>query len=140
MIFKSKRFVAAAVLLLVVAIGLTVTAIVMAAPKYKTLKAVANVEEGRKLKDFKGSQLYFHNGTFSFKVVYNCNNIFVGIGTYKKVKKTYVFQYQDMYRIREDGTLQHDPYYYNWAPDPGYKVTKKGIEIRTPDNQLYYFK
>ncbi|MDR0462011.1 MAG: hypothetical protein LBG88_01595 [Christensenellaceae bacterium] len=143
-LFHSKKFILCAILILVIIGGIVTATVLVTRPDYMTIRALAgNDTEQRRASDYKGSKLWLHkNGTFSFQVVYRGNNEFVGIGTWKKVgKKAYAFEYQDMYRIIGDNNvLQRDNAKANWTPNP-YSINKKGqIELRDPDNKLYYFK
>ena len=145
MFLRSRRFIASAAIILVVAAAVITIAVLLTRPDYMSIRALGpNDLEQRRLSDYKGSKLWLHkNGTFSVKLMYKGNNEFVGIGRYKKNGKTYEFIYHDMYR---DGAIKimgeeffgRDLTYYKETYI--FKISKGRIEFRCPNNRLYYFK
>ena len=138
-ILKSRRFIVSVVVFLVIVAAVTTTVVLTTRPNYQTLRRLAgNDIEQRRVSDYRQSRLWLHpNGTFSFKVVYRGNNEFVGIGFYQKQGNKYIFTYHDMYRMIGD-LLQRDT--GNFKSVYTYNISRNQIEVRCPNNRLYYFR
>ena len=140
--FKSKRFVALIIVLVLMAGGIGLAVGLSARPDGMHIKELGSTVQGtdltqRRPKDYKNSRLFLNkNGTFAIKIIYMQTTELVAIGGWTKNGNKYVFTYLDLFETIGE-TMKRNATTLREKPEWTFEV--KGGRIAFCDHNFRYF-
>jgi len=141
--FFKNRWVISTFVVIVVVASVATGVILLGSSNYKTIRAVAGHDITHQTADqFRNSNLrLFSNGAFHVEIIHTVDNvdttIFLGIGTHERLSNNRIqFNYVDMYRLVGDNMRRDN---YNSDSTFIYRVVRGRIELRCPNNRLFFF-
>lgn len=147
-IFKNRWFVLGSIAVLATVI-ITSAVFIFSNDGGMRVQKVDYPDSVRKASDFSASRLYIHpHGTFTIRIVYKNTVEWVGVGTWKKSGKKYIFTYVDVYsngagemqRSTRALDIQNNP--EDVAYDPNfftYRIKNGRVIVHDVNNRIYQF-